>query len=529
MDSEELIKRYRAIKLSDEEEGRLTFRSKMKTQGEKIVAGCLIGKVIHTRGVSIEGLKTVMQRVWKTSREVKIESLGENVFMFKFGSEMDKRSILVGGPWHFDRALIVLKEPAGIGDVKKQDFSHASFWVQIHDVPIMCMHKEMADELGAVIGKVEEIETDAAGECFGEFLRLRISVDITKPLKKIIELEQEGDDEDDIPMRVMYERLSDFCFCCGRIGHQYRECTHYKSQSKDNMAYGPWLKATSIAERLKQNRRRDRWESEARKGHTSSSTPMKDPRRSSTENERCRVGEMGNTEEENRIHQDSGMDSSEGEMGEIQKGSQKQLMQGLAGRKELEDSCTGNKNLAVNDTVHWDETMEAKSKGGKGKFLSKKPDTAVVGGLKNAGIIEREEEDLRKTSAEMDFQKTNGLQLIIELEVKDMENGPRGGKTKIRKKKWKYQARNKEEKKGFSEGSTRGKRPSSTIDWESPKPKKSKQNSPGNIYLSPRIQKLAGAATKLNFEKDKENGWEEAQNVTNETSAVAGSQHRRQL
>ncbi|KAH9751459.1 CCHC-type domain-containing protein [Citrus sinensis] len=368
MDSEELIKRCRAIKLSDEEEGRVTLRSKMKAQGEKIVAGCLIGKVIHTRGVSIEGLKAVMQRVWKTSREVKIESLGENIFMFKFGSEMDKRSILVGGPWHFDRALIVLKEPAGIGDVKKQDFSHASFWVQIHDVPIMCMHKEMANELGAVIGKVEEIETDAVGECFREFLRLRISVDITKPLKKIIELEQEGDDEDDIPIRLMYERLPDFCFCCGRIGYKYRECTHYKSQSKDNMAYGPWLKATSIAERLKQNRRRDRWESEASKGHTSSSTPMKDPRRSSTENERCRVGEMGNTEEENRIHQDSGMDSLEGEMGEIQKGSQKQLMQGLAGRKELEDSCTGNKNLAVNDTVHWDETMEQNQKAGRENF-----------------------------------------------------------------------------------------------------------------------------------------------------------------
>lgn len=172
--------------------------------------------------------------------------------------------------------------------------------------------------------------------------------------------------------------------------------------------------------------------------------------------------------------------------------------------------------------------MEANSKGGTEKCLSKKPDTAVVGGLKKTGIIEREEEDLRKTSAEMDCQKTNGLQPIIELEVEDRENGPRRGKTKIRKKKWKYQARNKEEKMGFSEGITRVKRPSSTIKWESPKPKKSKLNSPGNIVLSPRIQKLVGAATKLNFEKEKENGWEEVQNITNETSAVAGSQHRRQ-
>ena len=50
-------------------------------------------------------------------------------------------------------------------------------------------------ELGEVIGKVEEVDTDATGECFEQFLRMRISVDITKPLKKLIELEQEGEEE----------------------------------------------------------------------------------------------------------------------------------------------------------------------------------------------------------------------------------------------------------------------------------------------------------------------------------------------
>ena len=41
-------------------------------------------------------------------RKVKIENLGDKIFMFKFALEVDKRRVLVGGPWHFDRALIVL-------------------------------------------------------------------------------------------------------------------------------------------------------------------------------------------------------------------------------------------------------------------------------------------------------------------------------------------------------------------------------------------------------------------------------------
>lgn len=85
--------------------------------------------------------------------------------------------------------LLYFAKPTGIGDIKKQNFSQISCWVQIHDVPIMCMFKKMATQLREVIGKVEEVETDNLGECFDSFLRLRLSIDITKPLKKIIELE----------------------------------------------------------------------------------------------------------------------------------------------------------------------------------------------------------------------------------------------------------------------------------------------------------------------------------------------------
>ena len=46
---------------------------------------------------------------------------------------------MVGGPWHFNRTLIVLKEPSGIKNIRKEEFTHVAFWVQIHNVPIMGM------------------------------------------------------------------------------------------------------------------------------------------------------------------------------------------------------------------------------------------------------------------------------------------------------------------------------------------------------------------------------------------------------
>ncbi len=85
--------------------------------------------------------------------------------MFKFAEEVDKRRVMLGGPWHFDRGLIVLTEVKGIGEVTKQSFTHISFWVQIRNVPAACMERDFLQELGRKIETVEEAETDENGEC----------------------------------------------------------------------------------------------------------------------------------------------------------------------------------------------------------------------------------------------------------------------------------------------------------------------------------------------------------------------------
>lgn len=56
-------------------------------------------------------------------------------------------------------------------------------------------------EMGSRVGKVEDTRMDAQGECFAEFMRIRVLMNITKPLKKLIVLKQEG--EEGIPMPVL--------------------------------------------------------------------------------------------------------------------------------------------------------------------------------------------------------------------------------------------------------------------------------------------------------------------------------------
>lgn len=68
-------------------------------------------------------------------------------------------------------------------------------------------------------------------------------MDITKPLKKIVSVQVEGATEDIIVLLV-YERLPEFCFACGRIGHLLKDCNDTEVD-KDKPEYESWLKAGS--------------------------------------------------------------------------------------------------------------------------------------------------------------------------------------------------------------------------------------------------------------------------------------------
>lgn len=94
--------------------------------------------------------------------------------------------------------------------------------------------------IGESIGDVEEVDTSE----WGRWLRIRVAVDLAKPLMRGRRLSLPGGDK--ILALFRYERLPDFCYVCGRVDHMERDCSYSKT-STDNDAvkfqYGPWLRA----------------------------------------------------------------------------------------------------------------------------------------------------------------------------------------------------------------------------------------------------------------------------------------------
>lgn len=58
----------------------------------------------------------------------------------------------------------------GKGDIRDMCFSCVAFWVQIHNVPLLCMMMKIRHFLGGMIGEVKEVDDGGTGDCAGKYI-----------------------------------------------------------------------------------------------------------------------------------------------------------------------------------------------------------------------------------------------------------------------------------------------------------------------------------------------------------------------
>ena len=66
-------------------------------------------------------------------------------------------------------------------DIKTLGFDYTNIWVQLRDVPIGLTWKAVAD-IVSVVGRVDKSALEDEKFEEGNFMRLRVAVDVTKPL-----------------------------------------------------------------------------------------------------------------------------------------------------------------------------------------------------------------------------------------------------------------------------------------------------------------------------------------------------------
>ncbi|TXG69190.1 hypothetical protein EZV62_004125 [Acer yangbiense] len=166
MDPDEIARLYASLSIKGKEERVRSVQDTLKNSAGKKLDLCLVGKILSHKRVNRDAFRAVMPRIWQTCMD--IEVVNDNTFLFYFRNHGDRFRILAGGPWCFDNSLLVLERLSRVGDINDSQFNKVDFWIQIPNAPLLF-----------------------TGECFGRYMRLRVTIDVSKPLKREMNMEFE--------------------------------------------------------------------------------------------------------------------------------------------------------------------------------------------------------------------------------------------------------------------------------------------------------------------------------------------------
>ncbi|KAG5527023.1 hypothetical protein RHGRI_028083 [Rhododendron griersonianum] len=172
---------------------------------------CLVGKVIQAKTLSASVITNILTAAWKTRAPFRVSDWNNNIFLFQFEDPEDKRLVAQDGPW------------------------------SIHGLPVEKMCRANAEIIGRRFGKLIAIEAAPNTMLLSRsFLRVKVEINISLPLPKGFWLR--GKTGKDLWISYIYERLPDFCYACGRIGHDNRGCRFTPRGTEGQSGYDPELR-----------------------------------------------------------------------------------------------------------------------------------------------------------------------------------------------------------------------------------------------------------------------------------------------
>lgn len=151
-----------------------------------------------------------------------------------------KRKVLDDGPWMISKELLAVVEFDGSKSLDEIDFSYIPIWIWVEHLPLGLTNRSVARTIGDDVGDLLEVDDDGGEMVAGRSLRLKIRLDIPKPLRRgiIVDL---GEERGERWCPISYEHLPDFCYIYGVIGHVDRACSR-KLDKDEAAAYSKELR-----------------------------------------------------------------------------------------------------------------------------------------------------------------------------------------------------------------------------------------------------------------------------------------------
>lgn len=118
----------------------------------------LVGKLLSRKHVNKEAFKRTMRALWRPKAKVVIAEFKPDRFVYAFNTVEERTIVLNGGPWTFDKCLLVLAKVDSLSNPARVPLVRQEFWVQVKGLPFEFMTEEMGKMIGEALG--EYVVTD---------------------------------------------------------------------------------------------------------------------------------------------------------------------------------------------------------------------------------------------------------------------------------------------------------------------------------------------------------------------------------
>ncbi|KAK2973509.1 LOW QUALITY PROTEIN: hypothetical protein RJ640_020171 [Escallonia rubra] len=198
----------------------------------------LLAKLISNKKSILKVVQNILSKAWNPSKGMKITLLEDNTFCIALNHKWDRARILESRPWSIMSSHLVVRDwPPNLTMISN---FHSS---GICGLPPNQMAKLNAEKIVEKIGKLRAVDfTSNINISWLKFLKIRVDLDIRNPLHT--DLNRKKDDQSKAWIPLQYERLPDFYFNCGRLGHVTRSCPNPPLEIPAHLSnpYGPWLR-----------------------------------------------------------------------------------------------------------------------------------------------------------------------------------------------------------------------------------------------------------------------------------------------